>query len=68
MRIAGVSTYVATLGVRASNGNELLYFSDAFGMQIDSFVTMDDFAICNYLTLGVDNLPGFDCKVEPCVY
>lgn len=53
-QIDGVDTYVAKPDPLTANGNVLLYFPDAFGLHINSFLMMDAFAACGYLTLGVD--------------
>ncbi|KAH8699323.1 dienelactone hydrolase [Phaeosphaeriaceae sp. PMI808] len=52
--IEGVDTYVATPDAKISNGSILLYFPDALGLHINSFLMMDAFATCGYLVLGVD--------------
>jgi hypothetical protein len=57
-QIEGVDTYVATPDPSKSNGNVLLFFPDAFRLHINSFLTMDAFAACGYLTLGVDYFLG----------
>ncbi|KAB5518015.1 dienelactone hydrolase [Coniochaeta sp. 2T2.1] len=54
----GIDTYVATPDAATSNGNVLLFFSDAFGLHINNFLTMDAFAACGYLTLGIDYFAG----------
>lgn len=61
-QIEGVDTYVATPDAKTANGNVLLFFPDAFGLHINSFLTMDAFAACGYLTLGVDYFAGVRCK------
>ncbi|KAI4718767.1 dienelactone hydrolase [Aureobasidium sp. EXF-10727] len=76
-QIDGVETYVATPDLKTANGNVLLYFPDAFGLHTNSYLLMDAFASCGYLTLGVDyfladavskhtmtplNDPNFDLK------
>jgi hypothetical protein len=53
-QIEGVDTYVATPEPSKSNGNVLLFFPDAFRLHINSFLMMDAFAACGYLTLSVD--------------
>ncbi|CEL06045.1 hypothetical protein ASPCAL07156 [Aspergillus calidoustus] len=58
VQIGGVDTYVATPDVGVSNGHVLLFFPDAFGLHINNFLTMDAFAACGYLTLGVDYFAG----------
>jgi len=57
-QIEGVDTYVAKPVPATSNGNVLLFFPDAFGLHINSFLMMDAFAACGYLTLGVDYFLG----------
>ncbi|GLA54140.1 hypothetical protein AnigIFM63604_011670 [Aspergillus niger] len=57
-QIGGVDTYVATPDKTKSNGHVLLFFPDAFGLHINNFLTMDAFAACGYLTLGVDYFAG----------
>ena len=56
--IDGVPTYVATPTAETSNGNIIIYFPDAFGLHINSFLIMDAFADCGYLTLGIDYFLG----------
>ncbi|KAJ5131835.1 hypothetical protein N7448_005993 [Penicillium atrosanguineum] len=46
VQIGGVNTYVATPHAMVSNDNVLLFFPDAFGLQISNFLTMDAFAAC----------------------
>lgn len=58
MQIGGVDTYVATPDKTKSNGHVLLFFPNAFGLHINDFLTMDAFAACGYLTLGVDYFAG----------
>ncbi|KAJ5743423.1 hypothetical protein N7533_010525 [Penicillium manginii] len=58
VQIGGVDTYVATPDKTTSNGHVLLFFPDAFGLHINNFLTMDAFAACGYLTLGVDYFAG----------
>ncbi|RJE19137.1 Dienelactone hydrolase family [Aspergillus sclerotialis] len=58
VQIGGVDTYVATPDAKTSNGNVLLFFPDVFGLHINNFLTMDAFAACGYLTLGVDYFAG----------
>jgi hypothetical protein len=53
-QIEGVDTYVAATDPSNFSGNVLLFFPDAFGLHINSFLMMDAFAACGYLTLGVD--------------
>lgn len=53
-QIEEVDTYVAVPDAKTANGNVLLFFPDAFGLHINSFLAMDAFAACGYLTLGVD--------------
>lgn len=60
-QIGGTDTYVAEPDAATSNGNVLLFFPDAFGLHINSFLMMDAFAACGYLTLGVDYFLGV-CK------
>ncbi|KXJ88812.1 dienelactone hydrolase [Microdochium bolleyi] len=57
-QIGGVDTYVARPDPTRANGNVLLFFPDAFGLHINSFLMMDAFADCGYLTLGVDYFLG----------
>jgi hypothetical protein len=57
-QIEGIDTYVATPEPSKSNGNVLLFFPDAFGLHINSFLMMDAFAACGYLTLGIDYFLG----------
>ncbi|KAI6370829.1 hypothetical protein MCOR25_004119 [Pyricularia grisea] len=57
-QIEGVDTYVARPLPDKANGNVLLYFPDVFGFHIKSFLMMDAFAKCGYLTLGVDYFLG----------
>lgn len=57
-KIGGVDTYVSKPDPKTSNGNVLLFFPDAFGLHINNFLTMDGFAACGYLTLGVDYFMG----------
>ncbi|KAH7028446.1 dienelactone hydrolase [Macrophomina phaseolina] len=56
--IEGVATYVATPKADTSNRNIILFFPDAFGLHINSFLMIDAFAACGYLTLGVDYFLG----------
>ncbi|PVH99976.1 dienelactone hydrolase [Periconia macrospinosa] len=56
--IDGIPTYIATPDAATANGNILLYFPDAFGLQGNAFLLMDAFAACGYLTLGVDYFLG----------
>ncbi|KAF5974933.1 dienelactone hydrolase [Fusarium coicis] len=58
IQINGIDTYVAKPHPDKSNGNVLLFFPDAFGLHINSFLMMDAFAECGYLTLGVDYFLG----------
>ena len=58
IQIDGIDTYVAKPHPNSSNGNVLLFFPDAFGLHINSFLMMDAFAECGYLTLGVDYFLG----------
>ncbi|KAF4496738.1 dienelactone hydrolase [Fusarium agapanthi] len=58
IQIDGIDTYVAKPHPDRSNGNVLLFFPDAFGLHINSFLMMDAFAECGYLTLGVDYFLG----------
>lgn len=53
-QIEGIDTYIARPHPERSNGNVILFFPDAFGLHINSFLMMDAFAECGYLTLGVD--------------
>lgn len=57
-QIGGVDTYVATPDPKTANGNIILFFPDAFGLHINSFLMMDAYAACGYLTLGVDYFAG----------
>lgn len=57
-QIEGVDTYVARPRPERSNGNVILFFPDAFGLHMNSFLMMDAFAECGYLTLGVDFFLG----------
>ena len=57
-QIDGVETYVATPDPSFANGNILLYFPDAWGLHTNSYLLMDAFASCGYLTLGVDYFLG----------
>lgn len=57
-QIDGVDTYVAEPDAKNSNGRVLLFFPDAFGLHINSFLMMDAFAARGYLTLGVDYYLG----------
>lgn len=56
--INGVDTYVSKPNPDTANNNVLLYFPDAFGLHINSFLMMDSFAACGYLVLGVDYFLG----------
>jgi hypothetical protein len=56
--IDGIPTYVATPRDVTFNGNIVLFFPDAFGLHINSYLLMDAFAACGYLTLGVDYFLG----------
>ncbi|THX83462.1 dienelactone hydrolase [Aureobasidium pullulans] len=58
VHIEGVETYIATPAPDTANGNILLYLPDAFGLLGNSFLLMDAFASCGYLTLGVDCFLG----------
>lgn len=58
IQIDGIDTYVAKPHPDRSNGNILLFFPDAFGLHTNSFLMMDAFAECGYLTLGVDYFLG----------
>ncbi|KAI6441078.1 hypothetical protein MCOR07_007464 [Pyricularia oryzae] len=57
-QIEGVDTYIARPPPEKANGNVLLFFPDAFGMHLKSFLMMDAFAQRGYLTLGVDYFLG----------
>jgi hypothetical protein len=57
-KIEGVDTYVATPNAANANGNIIMYFPDALGLHINSFLMMDAFAECGYLVLGVDYFLG----------
>jgi len=61
-KVGEVDTYVAIPDTAASNGHILLYFPDAFGLHINSFLMMDAFAACGYLVLGVDYFLGVSDK------
>lgn len=56
--INGVDTYIAEPSPDTTNGNIILFFPDAFGLHISSFLMMDAFADCGYLVLGVDYFLG----------
>ncbi|KAH7399178.1 dienelactone hydrolase [Phaeosphaeria sp. MPI-PUGE-AT-0046c] len=56
--VDGIPTYVAVPKDGTANGNILLFFPDAFGLHINSYLIMDSFAACGYLTLGVDYFLG----------
>jgi dienelactone hydrolase len=56
--IDGIPTYIATPKAEMWNGNILIYFPDAFGLYVNSFLMMDAFADRGYLTLGVDYFLG----------
>ncbi|TIA47529.1 dienelactone hydrolase [Aureobasidium pullulans] len=58
VHIEGVETYIATPNPKTANGNVLLYFPDAFGLHGNSYLLMDAFASCGYLTLGIDYFLG----------
>jgi len=58
MKVGDVDTYVAIPDAATSNGHVLLYFPDAFGLHMNSFLMMDAFASCGYLVLGVDYFLG----------
>lgn len=57
-QIDGIDTYVARPRPGTENGNVVLFFPDAFGLHVNSFLLMDSFAECGYLTLGVDYFLG----------
>lgn len=57
-QIEGIDTYVARPHLERSNGNAILFFPDAFGLHMNSFLMMDAFAECGYLTLGIDYFLG----------
>ncbi|RDW79350.1 hypothetical protein BP6252_03988 [Coleophoma cylindrospora] len=57
-QIEGIDTYVARPQPKRSNANVVLFFPDAFGLHMNSFLMMDAFAECGYLTLGVDYFLG----------
>lgn len=61
-RIDGVETYIATPDPKTANGNVLLFFPDAFGLYVNSYLMMDAFASYGYLTLGVDYFLGVQQK------
>lgn len=52
--INGVDTYVSKPSPETANKNVILYFPDAFGLYINSFLVMDSLAACGYIVLGVD--------------
>jgi hypothetical protein len=56
--INGVDTYVSKPNPDTANNNIILFFPDAFGLHINSFLMMDSFAACGYLVLGVDYFLG----------
>lgn len=56
--IEGIETYIAAPAPDAANDNILLYFPDAFGLHGNSYLLMDAFASCGYLTLGADYFLG----------
>ncbi|KIW12749.1 hypothetical protein PV08_07935 [Exophiala spinifera] len=56
--INGVDTYVSRPSPENANNNVILYFPDAFGLYINSFLIMDSLAACGYLVLGVDYFLG----------
>ncbi|EXJ83634.1 hypothetical protein A1O1_07258 [Capronia coronata CBS 617.96] len=56
--INGVDTYVSKPNPDTANNNVILFFPDAFGLHINSFLMMDSFAACGYLVLGVDYFLG----------
>jgi dienelactone hydrolase len=57
-QIDGIDTYIAKPAPETSNGNIILFFPDAFGLHMNSFLMMDAYAACGYLTLGVDYFLG----------
>lgn len=57
-QVEGVETYISSPAPGRANGNVLLYFPDAFGLHNNSYLLMDAFASCGYLTLGVDYFLG----------
>ncbi|SPJ79288.1 related to dienelactone hydrolase [Fusarium torulosum] len=57
-QIDGIDTYMAKPTPETSNGNVILFFPDAFGLHMNSFLMMDAYAACGYLTLGVDYFLG----------
>ncbi|KIV94431.1 hypothetical protein PV10_02198 [Exophiala mesophila] len=57
-QIEGVDTYVVEPDTKTANGHVLLFFPDAFGLHINSFLMMDAFAARGFLTLGVDYFLG----------
>lgn len=65
VQIEGVDTYIATPDAKAANGHVLLFFPDVFGLHINNFLTMDAFAACGYLTLGVDYFAGVRLHNRP---
>lgn len=58
IQIEGVDTYIATPDPKTANGHVIIYFPDAFGLHINSMLLMDAYAVCGYLTLGVDYFLG----------
>ncbi|PNP86512.1 hypothetical protein FNYG_00214 [Fusarium nygamai] len=62
IQIDSIDTYVTKPHPDKSNGNVLLFFPDAFGLHINSFLMMDAFAECGYLTLGADYFLGSSTK------
>lgn len=64
-QIDGVETYVARPDAKTANGNVLLFFPDAFGLHINNFLTMDAYAKCGYLTLGIDYFLGVRENAPP---
>jgi len=71
--INGVETYVSYPDPEKSNGNIKIFFPDAFGLHINSFLLMDAFAACGYLVLGVDYFLGvrsesYAIQIDPLMY
>jgi len=58
IQIDGIDTYKAIPDPKLANGNVLLFFPDAFGLHLRSQLTMDAYAACGYLALGVDYFLG----------
>jgi hypothetical protein len=63
--INGVDTYVSKPSPENANNNIILFFPDAFGLYINSFLIMDSLAACGYLVLGVDYFLGVRISRHP---